>query len=576
VVGFRNGEVVTISLDKTGTPRWKKSERLGVSTAKVSVASEPGAEPMVLVSVDSALLLMTNMDGPTISNNNVAGIKNRVWPVDASSPGSQSPPVDSAMALPRNLLSDRDGTISMLLLSGSRLLFGEMQLQPGPVHRHIPVDGTPTRVLYLHHLKCLVVAVTRQNQPALMFLDPDTGEDMGKPTDKQGVPLAYISGLGKAGDKIHGLAEWEYKKGNHVWRWLLVTTGGPEGGQVIVVSTEKDRHAQDGETPKIRYWMRFKRKGLNRPVYSVLGYGDFIIYCVGSTIVWEVIDPVEKKLNRVGSYELGSPATSLQMVNGKLLALTISQSLEVIEPPQLSGSETTSRAPLLHVDAQYRHGIHMIEVAATPSNDPMASIVLVSDMECGVAGLWVPWQVPNKNCEAVFEAELPTSIRTFRRGRTRPFWEQEGRKPRYGRIAMTIDDAEILGVCMDGSLQQFTLLNAEIWRVLRFIQNLAQTSEEIFPFSHQRVSNMADFEPEPRQRPDLMHVDGDMLQRVYDRKALERLIVLPKDLSRFRELLHELEDGEHTLGWNAEGPEVAAQTFQLAYSILEDFLAPAL
>lgn len=576
MVGFRNGEVVTISLDKTGTPRWKKSERLGVSTAKVSVASEPGAEPMVLVSVDSELLLMSKMDVPTISHNNAAGIKNRVWPVDASSPGSQSPPVDSAMALPRNLLSDRDGTISMLLLSGSRILFSEMQLQPGPAHRHIPVDGTPTRVLYLHHLKCLVVAVTRKNQPALMFLDPDTGEDLGKPTDKHGAPLAYIPGLGKAGDKIHGLAEWEYKKGNNVWRWLLITTGGPGNGQVIVVSTEKDRHARDGETPKIRYWMRFKRKGLERPVYSVLGYGDFIIYCVGTTIVWEIIDTVEKKLNQVHSFQLDSAALSLQMVNGKLLALTHRHSLEVIEPPQLSGSVTTCTNFPLHVDPQFRHAIHMIDVAATPSNDPMSSIVLVSDRECGVTGLSVPWQVPNKDCEAVFEAELPASIRTFRRGRTRPFWEQEGRKPRYGRIAMTVDDAEILGVCMDGSLQQFMLLNAEIWRVLRFIQNLAQTSEEIYPFSHLRVSNMADFEPEPRQRPDMMHVDGDMLQRVYDRKALERLIVLPKDLSRFRELLHELEDGEHTLGWNVEGPEVAAQTFQLAYSILEHFLAPAL
>ncbi|RKU47218.1 hypothetical protein DL546_008353 [Coniochaeta pulveracea] len=580
VAGFRNGEVSTILLDTTGILVWQRTERLGSSTARVCVASEPGASPMLLVTIDSRLLLIASTDAPTILHDGVAGVKHQIWPVDASNPGAQCPAVDAVTVLPRNLLSDRDGTISLLLLSGPRVLFSELCLKPGPAHRPIPVDGTPTRVMYSHHLKCLVVAVTRNDQPALMFVDPDTGEDLSKPTDNHGAAVPYIKGLGKTGDKIYGLSDWEFKIDNSVWRFLIVAIGQGERGEVIVVSAEKETAtgAQNGATPKIRYRTRFRRKGLVRPVYAVLGFEDFVIYCTGRKIVWEILDRNDRKLKSIDSYELDSPATSLKMVNGKLVALTNSHSLEVIEPPRVTGIETTATCKLLHTEARHRHTVHMIEVGTKSQLDPATSLMLVSDRDCGVTGLWVPWQVPEKDLQVIFEADLKASIRTFRRGRTRPFWEQDARRPRYGRIAMTIDDAEILGVSLDGSMHQFTLLTREITHVLRFIQNLAFTDKQIYAFSipQRGINEMTEFDPEPTLRPDSMHVDGDVLQQVYDKKALERLVATPSTLSRLRELLDEVEGGEYTLDIPVDGLDVAERYYKLAYRILEYFLAPIL
>lgn len=570
VIGFRSGEILTFTTNQDGAPRSPQLERLGGTAAKVLVASEPGARPMILVCIDSELTLMTDLESPISDGPGAMVTKYRIWPIDVGNPMATSPAVDSVTVLPRRLISDQDGAVSLMLISGPKILFTELQLQPGPAHRHIPVEGTPTRIIYSHHLKCLVVAVTKKDRPTLVFLDPDTGEDLGTPVDKDGNAYEFARGLGKPGDKIHGLAQWEYRKDNHVWNFLIISMAY---GRMMVMTAERERPAADGRTPRIRYLVRFQRKGLERPVYSVLGHEDLIIYCLGNTIHWEVIDSAQKKLRHLHSYELGSPATSLQVINGKLVALTYKDSLEVIECPTVDGEGPS----LVHSDAHHRNATHMIEIAGCPSHEPMSSLVLVCDRDCGVGGLWIPWQYPGKDCELVFEAELPASIRTLRRGRTRPFWEQGVRKPLYGRIAMTVDDAEVLGVCLDGSLQQFQLLNMEAWRLLRFIKNLALMDQTICPFTRLSQHEWEDFDPEPVVRPDMLHIDGDILQRCLQKRALERLMALPSHLSRFKELLDEIEDGRlaDEIGGRTQDEQDAGY-FDLAYRILQHFFAPVL
>jgi hypothetical protein len=571
VVGFRNGETLTVRTNNSGATQLIQRERLGGTAVKAAIASEPGEKPMVLISSDSELALITDFGSSVTNGAGVAGSKHRVWPVDVSNPTPTCPAVDSFTVLPRKLISDRDGTVPLLLISGPRILFTELQLQPGPAHRHIPVDGTPTRIIYSHHLKCLVVAVIRKDRPTLMFLDPDTGEDLGQASDKEGSKFEFARGLGKPGDKIHGLAEWEYRKDNNVWQYLLVSTAY---GRMMVISTEKEKLLPDARPPRIRYWVRFQRKGMDRPVYSILGHDDMVIYCVGTTVHWDVLDTTEKKLRRLDSYQLGSPVTSLKIINGKLVALTYKDSLEIIERPT-ADSNGPVITQLGHSDRGQRNAINMIQIAGTPGFEPLSSLILVCDRDCGVGGLWVPWQSSGKDCEIVFEAELPASIRAFRRGRTRPLWEQ--RKPQYGRIPMTVDDAEILGVCLDGSLQSFQLLNVEIWRVLRFIVNLALIDWSICPFTHFSQEERKKYDPEPVVRHDLLHIDGDILQRCVEKRVLERLMSQSKYMSRFKELLDDLEDGRLTdeIGSATQQDEDKGY-FDLAYRILQHFLAPVL
>lgn len=569
MLGTRSGEV--INLTNLRNVRSMQSQRFGVTTANILVANELGQSAAVLVSCDSNLVLLSGY-APASSEESAGTFETRirVWPVDVSNPTSPPPLVDSVTVLPRNIFSERESTAPLLILSGSRVLLAELQLQPGPVHRHIPVEGTPLRIIYSHHLQCLVVAVNKGDWPTLMFLDPDTGEDIGKPTDKNGNQVPSIPGLGKQGDRIFGLAEWEYKKDNNVWRFILVST---RDGRMMIISTELEEQSMDGKRPKIRYWMRFKKSGFERPIYSVLGYDEGIIYCVGQTIHWDVLDPFEKKLKSMKSFDLGSPATSLLMVDGKIVALTSRDSLEIIDHSADGGGESSG---LIHVDPRNRNAVHMMEISGPKPDEPLSSLILVCDRECGVGGLWVPWQVPGKDCEPIFEAELQASIRKFRRGRTRPFWEQAQHKPRYGRMASTADDVEILGISLDGSLHHFSFLNVEIWRALRFVQNLALTSPELYPFTYEAV-DLSEFDPEPRLDGGLeMHIDGDMLGSCLEKRALERLITRPSHLSRFAELLDELEDGKHTADFGIEEHGLREKYFALAYDILKYFLAPVL
>lgn len=156
-------------------------------------------------------------------------------------------------------------------------------------------------------------------------------------------------------------------------------------------------------------------------------------------------------------------------------------------------------------------------------------------------------------------------------------WEQRQRNPKYGRLAATLDDAEILGISLNGAMHHVALLDLKAWRFLRFLQNIALASEELCPFVARRRGNGrgAPEDVEPRMGNKLeMHVDGDILRRYLEKRALERLVVAPQHVSRFIELLDELDDGRHTAGFAAGGDY--RRYFQLAYDILEYYLQPVL
>ncbi|KAK3368990.1 mono-functional DNA-alkylating methyl methanesulfonate N-term-domain-containing protein [Lasiosphaeria ovina] len=571
LLGTRSGDVISVS-DIAGSIS-VEGEKFGKTTADVTCTYHTNnADPTVLVSCDKNLVLLGAYDaGSSQTDPLQPRTKSRVWVVDASNLGSAPPPVDFGVAV--NIPSQSSDITPILVVSGARLLLADMNHTPGPVHRHIPVDGTPIKLIYSQSLRCLIAAVNIGNKPTLKFIHPDSGEDIGQPTDRSGIPADFISGLGKSGDRIFGLTEWEYTKGDNTWRFVLVAT---REGRLIVVSTERGG-SQEGGPLVIRYRTKFQKR-YERPIYSVLGYEEGVICCVGQTIHWDVLDTVEKKLKHVKSFEVGSPATSLRISNGKLLALTSRDSLEIIDQSGLEDAVTG----LSHVDPRRRNAIHLMEVAGAQPEEPLGNIILLADRDCGVGGLWVPWQVPGKDCELVFEAELPTSIRRFRRGRTRPVWEQGRHRPKYGRLVSTVDDAEILGISLDGSMQHFTLLSMDTWRFLRFIQNVALASHELFSFtceSRRGDHDTDNLEPTPSMEPLVgrgtdMQVDGDLLRRCLDKRILERLMSPPSRESRFTELLDELDDGQHTAGLAAEGDR--DRYFGLAYEILDYFLQPVL
>lgn len=232
----------------------------------------------------------------------------------------------------------------------------------------------------------------------------------------------------------------------------------------------------------------------------------------------------------------------------------------------------------------------MIEVAGAWSSSPVTtiasepgpSIVILADQNSGLTGLWVPWDCPDKDCEVLFEADIPSTVRRLRLGRTLPAWARGARRDkRFGLLPASVNDAEILGMGIDGSLQSFTLLDLRVWHFLRFVQNIAETSAELYPFTYLSFETPEEeeaYDPRPVVDNSLqMQVDGDLMQRVLDKRALEGLVWARREwVGYFMEYLDGVDGGRWT-GFKVTGEEQRAKAYcQLAYEILQYFLMPVM
>lgn len=551
LLGTRGGELIHVSKE------WKSTtmvyyQQLGVTAVKITAARHSQtSRPRVLVSCDQALIeVQLDEHGPNGSVYQLA--KHRVLPINAGSLGAPLPSVEYGVAV--DIPCASEGFTPILMLAGPSVIIAELHQEAGPAHRYIQIGKTPVKTFYSPNLRCLVIGVNEEgNKASLMFMDPESGEDIGRPIHKAGTPVQHIAGLGKFDDKIHGLAEWEYKQNGGTWRYLLV---GTKQGQLIIVSTEKAPLEGD-RPPLIKYWTRFK-KSCDGPVYSVMGHEESVIYCVDHTLHWDVLDPVEKKLKPRKVFDLNSLALDLQISDTMLLALTWSDSLQLIDP-MLEDLNENSATIEFH-DPRNVSPTSFVKVR----ND----MWMVADLDRGVGGLW-EWPRPPATSDwaefkSLFQAKLPVSVKKFGRGKTRPTWEQgHWNAPKYDRLLTTPNDAEILGISVDGTMTHFTLLDQHALRLLRFIINLYN------------LRGRRDEERLLRAEPELgytgpMHVDGDLLKTILDGEVLQELVNTDELLARFKALLDRLDFGVHTAGWKGEG--TADHYFELAYNVLMYYL----
>ncbi|KAK4204118.1 mono-functional DNA-alkylating methyl methanesulfonate N-term-domain-containing protein [Triangularia verruculosa] len=541
-LGTRSGEVIRVTTNPNNNID-VSCEKFGITAAKLSLTHVTGkSNPVVLVCCDNNLVHLS------VNPRSKLLRKSRVYPIDPSNLVEMAPPIQYASAVD---LPSEEGITQVLMLSNDTILLTELHSVPGCVPRSIPLGGTPNKLIYSNTLNCLIAAVNYGNKATLAFINPNSGQNIGIPVDRNDIPVDFVYGLGKPGDRIQSLSEWKYYTTGGMYHYLLVSTSA---GRLLILSTKRDK-----TSGLIRYWMRWKKE-FERPVYSVVGYQDGVVFCVGQTIRWEKLNEVDRKLTHLKSFELESPATTLRVSNGKLIAYTTKDSLLVLD-------HTSPTPSLSNADPMRRNGIHMLEIAGPDPSDKEGGITLVSDRECGVGGLFTPYQLAERECEVVFEAELTASIRKFQRARSRPVWEQQSQSqsqsaPKYGRLVATSDDAETLGMSLNGALHHFAALDLKTWRWLRFLQNLVAEDG--------RSSNNSN--PEPRADNGLeMQVDGDILQRILDEDdeegALERLV--GRHEQRFMQLLQEI-DGVGQIGDDRN------KAFGVAYEVLEYFLRPVL
>jgi len=544
-------------------------DKVGLTAATLSRLDSRRLPNSLFVCCDTRVILMTNVD----EKSGRFKTKHYLWSMDASDPSSPSPPATSVM-VPQPKLFEEGDNLPLVIVAGSRILLAELQHRPGVAQRSFPVHGTPSRLIYSQTLECLVVAVKKDNKPTLVFLDPDTGEDLSCPMTKDGEPVEFVGGLGKAGDKIYGLSEWEYRSGNSVWVFILV---GTESGRLITIATKPLPRIPGESRARIQYNMRNMSKEPDGSVFAVAGEGQNLVFCAGTVVHWQTLDSVEKKFKPMKTYQLNSFGTAVRTVGKQLAVLTTGDSLSIVDRV---GDGVADSMTVSHEDPVARNTISMIEVG-DEVEDASMSLFLVSDREGGITGLWVPWQQPGRSFEVLFRASLPSSVMKFCRGRTRPTWQQARRTPQFGTITSTVDNADALGVCLDGSLRHFTLLNTDIWMLLRLIQNLALTSPALNPFTYEEAEP-DDILDLAADRGDAMQIDGDMLQRCLDGRALEELFATDRRYyGKMLELLHKLkgkgDDDPLDLDNRREDEEGRTELhFETVYDILEYYLEPAL
>lgn len=575
-VATRSGEVFILTLNSNNMHdfhgMWYKFGSARAYVFPMSTDSEPAS---LFVCCDSNTFLLSSL---ALSGKPRFTKKDRVL-VTGVSEMSMSPDVSAVSRMRRNL-SQVAGKSTITLVSGSSIYFAELQNVPKPVLRHLPVLGTPCKVMYHPRLDALVVAALHDGHSTLRFIDPVTGLDLSMPTDSSGNEVPFVTGLGKPGSRILALSDWNYEKDGRTWSYLVVSVRLSDGqGQVLIITASKDESRASAEgLLKIRFFTKLKRTGYADPVWSIATEAQGLLLCTGNTIQYEILDLEDKRLRKVKEHILASPATSMEIVHDKLYVTTVRHSLEIVDYKSSPGIETMTR---LYTDDRAKPTLHCLDGVDVSRKEHHQGVILLSDTHCGVYGMWAPSE-SDRPFKAIFQAELQASVRRFVRARTRTPWSGSDQQSLYGHVPSSHDGADILGLGIDGSLRHFTILDASAWRFLRFVQNLAVTSPEIChqPASYaETVEPMEEFEtdwnPEPQDMPIAnMHVDGDILQRCLDLRALEKLIQVPEHATRLRNLLENLQGGKYTRALKDVG-EMSAYV-DLAYEVLEYFLSPVL
>ncbi|TWU75557.1 hypothetical protein ED733_006221 [Metarhizium rileyi] len=571
VAGTRCGHLINLRIsDQTANHVTWNSEVMGVTPVDVFPTHGPFDDGIAAMACcDNNLMMMSKFSSSALKFQK----KNSIWLTDSNDASMPSPAVHSVFGLGVSL-SGYKGHMTLMLLSDSGLLFADIWPHFSLVPRSLPLHGTPTRVIYSQAWNCLVVAFIQGDKSTLAFIDPDSGKHIASASDKDKNSLAFVSGLGHAGDRIFGLSEWLYVKDGKTFAFILVTT---KEGRLLVVSVSKmEPRPGDGGTRRLQYFTRYK-KLMGKPIYSIVGDNDGIIFCVDRTIHWDVLDSTEKKLRPMKQYDIDSPATSLRISNGKIFALTTMHSLEIID--RRAGENHAMS--LLHTDTISRTTVHMTDVGTEVRDadiDGRWPVTMLSDHRGGLVGVWIPWGQRDREFQIIFEGILPTSVRRFAQAKCRPLWLGPEKRTRYGVIANNEEGSEIFGVSLDGSLRQFTLINLELWRILSLVQNLALRSRASSD-ADSMVSD-DDVDIEPRLHPKLMHIDGDLLYDCLNNRNLEKIVGTADGLDLFCEYLDGLEDGRWTDDFR-DGPGNSEEQrkvayFNLGYDILDYILAPVI
>ncbi|KAL8853838.1 MAG: hypothetical protein Q9221_001309 [Calogaya cf. arnoldii] len=581
VCGLRNGTVRTLWFDGgtdggsnrseqnifgTGGFPLKLCESLIFGSTAVKVMADTTRSSRAFVVCEQTVCTLEYLGGASPTNPTII---NKLWLTDPNSQAFQQGPLTCVAQASSNipLGYSKFAAGSLFYLRGNSLLLADVSSSPYPemVPRRLPLIGTPTKMLYSERLGKLVVlyntpearysgtplrkgiAVRRKApQPAIAFVRPDV-ELMRLDQDEDDHLNVLDANCVLPGEKLLGLMEWFPTDGKIQFHMLVVNTSiGQAGnqdihrpsnwsqaviGRLLFFSPGSDAVVDVKLRPKID--LEHKAE-----IRAVAPYGESsLVYGCGNDICFRFLDLEKKKFKQPMKLTLRSPAVQVSVQGVNIHVSTESHGHHIISVGADSlvprWADTTARNSAYHLIA------------------PDQSLVITTDLEGRIAGLWQPPQPQlNRTTPLIFEAFLHrpiTKLCSIRRQKRQFPLNQLERQILHPHVNTKgysweeryIPQEAMLGTSEDGTVYQVSLVGEASWRLLAFIQNMAMREPEICPCPSPRVCDR-DLEPSMTRKQD-MHIDGDILIRFIERdsRTLLKKMLAVRD-PRSRMLLNEM------------------------------------
>ena len=476
---------------------------------------------------------------------------NSIWLIDNKEPGFQHGTIKAVAQLDAHQVGN---PVAKYLFCIERedlhVTIPEPSSNPRALLRRWKIEGTPNRLIYSKALDKLIVGYTQVVVEANLRKGDDdvlTGKRFLYPMlvaiDPNNNSVAQEHEvIGLSGEKILGMLDWFPSDGQNSSNFLVINTlrqnryPKKDDGRILFYRLKlHEGHIKFDQKQVIGH------EDCPGPVLALAPYGNSsIVYCTGELLKLRKLNmssPVGKWENLM-EYNLRSQACSISTKEPYIYVVSREKSLQVLRVQDDHIVPFSS-------DKEVRNGLNHLPIHEH-------ALIMVSDAAHGIAGLRHTASPRLDNSTAtIFKARLPVPITNFHRGPIQPSWyTRQSENPRA-----------IIGCSLDGSFYQFEMISDAQWRLLRFIQEMANRNQILSPFSFDAQRN--------RQIgwsstiKSTTHVNGDVLLRLLERGR-------PDPESFLQAMLNENPDSAHRLADSV----TAANRMDRFTEVLENALGP--
>ncbi len=431
------------------------------------------------------------------------------------------------------------------------------------VHRRVGIGGSPVRAAYSKRLHKLIILSNRVEiirpprtvsgrtqrgkrtiRPVISFISPQSSSDReSNEADAMEVDIEEVSDDAwpekqhrtgrqnvcdtlsyEPGERFLGITEWFPRLDTKEFHMLAVNT-------IIKAENNKSTRGRlllfSVQVLGDHVTLILKKESAHRaPIYTVAAEPDknSLVFQCGEDICLLHLEasPNGPKTTASVIGHLRSPARYITMQRPYVYVSTAGDSLAVFR-------DSPNKLDYCFGDSVARQCLHHINIFCD------GRLILTVDMGGSLTGFWQPHNPSriDNSIPTIFEACLPQPIVRLREVEL-PLWLQDKVEcPDKLDVGEWLTGHRLLaGISACGTISQHKLLAAHQWPLLRFLQNLAETSPIICPFFE--GPRTLHLDPDRISNPQTRAINGDILLRLLERGGgdlLRSLMDKPPDES---------------------------------------------